>query len=123
MHVRIRRKRLDRPCVARSRRCCLPGLARCAGRGVGARVARGDTVSNWRDDCTPRRMNMSWIDQRPDDAMDGAFMAVAPEPFSSIDPPAFREAMALLGAAVHVVTSAGVGGKTGFTATAVCSVS
>ena len=66
---------------------------------------------------------MSWIDQRPDDAMDGAFMAVAPEPFVSIEPTVFREAMARLGAAVHVVTSAGVGGKTGFTATAVCSVS
>ena len=66
---------------------------------------------------------MSWIDQRPDDAMDGAFMAVAPEPLECIDAPAFREAMARLGAAVHVVTSAGPAGKTGFTATAVCSVS
>src|SRR5271166_5735467 len=66
---------------------------------------------------------MSWIDQRPDDAMDGAFTAVAPESISSIDAPAFREAMARLGAAVHVVTTAGPGGKTGFTATAVCSVS
>ena len=36
---------------------------------------------------------------------------------------AFRDAMSRLGAAVHVVTSAGPGGKTGFTATAVCSVS
>ena len=66
---------------------------------------------------------MSWIDQRPDDAMDGAFTAVAPEPIVSVEPAAFREAMARLGAAVHVVTSAGPGGKTGFTATAVCSVS
>ena len=66
---------------------------------------------------------MSWIDQRPDDAMDGAFTAVAPEPIVSVEPSAFREAMARLGAAVHVVTSAGPGGKTGFTATAVCSVS
>ena len=65
---------------------------------------------------------MSWIDQRPDDAMDGAFTAVAPEPIASIEPPAFREAMARLGAAVHVVTSAGPAGRTGFTATAVCSV-
>ena len=31
--------------------------------------------------------------------------------------------MSRLGAAVHVVTTAGAGGKTGFTATAVCSVS
>jgi flavin reductase len=35
----------------------------------------------------------------------------------------FREAMSRLGAAVHVVTTAGPGGKTGATATAVCSVS
>jgi flavin reductase (DIM6/NTAB) family NADH-FMN oxidoreductase RutF len=66
---------------------------------------------------------MSWIDQRPDDAMDGAFTAVAPEPVTSVDPPEFREAMSRLGAAVHVVTTAGPAGKTGFTATAVCSVS
>jgi flavin reductase len=66
---------------------------------------------------------MSWIDQRPDDAMDGAFTAVAPEPVVSLDAPAFREAMSRLGAAVHVVTTAGPAGKTGFTATAVCSVS
>jgi flavin reductase len=66
---------------------------------------------------------MSWIDQRPDDAMDGAFTAVGPEPIVSVDAAAFREAMARLGAAVHVVTTAGPGGKTGFTATAVCSVS
>jgi flavin reductase len=66
---------------------------------------------------------MSWIDQRPDDAMDGAFTAVGPEPVLTIDPAAFREAMSRLGAAVHVVTTAGPGGKTGATATAVCSVS
>jgi flavin reductase (DIM6/NTAB) family NADH-FMN oxidoreductase RutF len=65
---------------------------------------------------------MSWIDQRPDDAMDGAFTAVAPDPVTSIDSPAFREAMSRLGAAVHVVTTAGAAGKSGFTATAVCSV-
>ncbi len=66
---------------------------------------------------------MSWIDQRPDDAMDGAFAAVAPEPVAAVEPAVFREAMSRLGAAVHVVTSAGIAGKTGFTATAVCSVS
>src|ERR1700728_3790473 len=66
---------------------------------------------------------MSWIDQRPDDAMDGAFTAVAPEPIVSVEPTLFREAMARLGAAVHIVTSAGPGGKTGVTATGVCSVS
>jgi flavin reductase len=65
---------------------------------------------------------MSWIDQRPDDAMDGAFTAVPPAPVISVDSPLFREAMSRLGAAVHIVTSAGPSGKTGFTATAVCSV-
>ncbi len=66
---------------------------------------------------------MSWIDQRPDDAMDGAFTAVAPGPIVSVESLAFREAMSRLGAAVHVVTTAGAAGKSGFTATAVCSVS
>jgi flavin reductase len=66
---------------------------------------------------------MSWIDQRPDDAMDGAFTAVGPEIVPTVEPAAFREAMSRLGAAVHVVTTAGPGGKTGATATAVCSVS
>ncbi len=55
--------------------------------------------------------------------MDGAFTAEVPEPIVSVEPAVFREAMARLGAAVHIVTSAGPGGKTGFTATAVCSVS
>src|SRR5271170_5092248 len=72
---------------------------------------------------TRRSDHMSWIDQRPDDAMDGAFTAVGPDPIMSVEPAVFREAMARLGAAVHVVTSAGLAGKTGFTATAVCSVS
>jgi flavin reductase len=67
---------------------------------------------------------MSWIDQRPDDAMDGAFAAVSPAPpVASVDQLAFREAMSRIGAAVHIVTTAGIAGKTGFTATAVCSVS
>ena len=66
---------------------------------------------------------MSWIDQRPDDAMDGAFTAVPQEAIASVEPGIFRDAMARLGAAVHVVTSAGPAGRTGFTATAVCSVS
>jgi flavin reductase len=66
---------------------------------------------------------MSWIDQRPDDAMDGAFTVVAPAPMTSVDAKPFREAMSRLGAAVHVVTTAGPAGKSGFTATAVCSVS
>jgi flavin reductase len=66
---------------------------------------------------------MSWIDQRPDDAMDGAFTAVGPGSIASVESAAFREAMSRLGAAVHVVTTGGLAGKTGFTATAVCSVS
>jgi len=66
---------------------------------------------------------MNWTDQRPDDAMAGAFEAIGPEPILTVAAPLFREAMCRLGAAVHVVTTAGPGGKTGFTATAVCSVS
>jgi flavin reductase (DIM6/NTAB) family NADH-FMN oxidoreductase RutF len=66
---------------------------------------------------------MSWIDQRPDDAMDGAFAAVGPEIVRTVEPATFREAMSRLGAAVHVISTAGPGGKAGVTATAVCSVS
>jgi flavin reductase len=62
---------------------------------------------------------MSWIDQHPD--MAGAFAEVAAA--KSVDPQLFREAMSRLGAAVHVVTTDGPYGKTGFTATAVVSVS
>ncbi len=65
---------------------------------------------------------MSWINQRPDDAMDGAFTAVGPEPVCTVDVGPFREAMSRLGAAVHVITTSGPGGKTGATATAACSV-
>ena len=54
---------------------------------------------------------MTWTDQRPDDAMDGAFTAVGPEPVRTVEPAVFREAMSRLG------------GKAGTTATAVCSVS
>jgi flavin reductase (DIM6/NTAB) family NADH-FMN oxidoreductase RutF len=66
---------------------------------------------------------MSWIDQRPDDAMDGAFAAVGPEIVRTVEPATFREAMSRHGAAVHVISTAGPGGKAGVTATAVCSVS
>jgi flavin reductase len=66
---------------------------------------------------------MSWIEQRPDDAMAGAFEAFGPEPVKSVEAGAFREAMARLGAAVNVITTAGPAGRAGFTATAVCSVS
>ena len=66
---------------------------------------------------------MSWIDQRPDDAMAGAFEAIGPDAVVTVAPAQFREAMSRLGAAVHVITTAGPGGKAGTTATAVCSVS
>jgi len=66
---------------------------------------------------------MSWIDQRPDDAMAGAFEAIGPEPVKTVDPALFRDAMSRLGAAVHVVATDGPAGRAGFTATAVCSVS
>ena len=66
---------------------------------------------------------MSWLDQRPDDAMMGSFEAYAPEHIATVDPTQFREAMSQLGAAVHVVTTAGPAGTAGFTATAVVSVS
>jgi flavin reductase len=66
---------------------------------------------------------MSWLDQRPDDAMMGSFEAYAPEHVTTVDPGQFREAMSQLGAAVHVVTTAGPAGRAGFTATAVVSVS
>lgn len=55
--------------------------------------------------------------------MAGAFEAIGPDAVITVAPAQFREAMSRLGAAVHVVTSAGKAGKTGFTATAVCSVS
>src|SRR2546423_13238591 len=66
---------------------------------------------------------MSWFDQRPDDAMMGSFEAVGAEHIATVEPVQFREAMSQLGAAVHVVTTAGPAGTAGFTATAVCSVS
>lgn len=71
----------------------------------------------------PSRVPMSWIDQRPDDAMAGAFEAIGPQPVATVEPARFREAMSRLGAAVHVITTAGAGGRAGVTATAVCSVS
>jgi flavin reductase len=62
---------------------------------------------------------MSWIDQHDD--MAGAFAAV--DELKTVDVRPFRDAMCRLGAAVHVITSDGPAGKTGFTATAVSSVS
>jgi len=66
---------------------------------------------------------MSWLDQRPDDAMMGSFEAVGAEHIHTVDQAQFREAMSRLGAAVHVITTAGPAGTAGFTATAVVSVS
>ena len=63
------------------------------------------------------------MDQRPDDAMDGGFTAVGPAPVRTVEAAAFRDAMSRLGAAVHVISTAGPGGKAGATATAACSVS
>ena len=56
---------------------------------------------------------MSWFDQRPDDAMMGSFEAVGAEHVATVEPAQFREAMSQLGAAVHVVTTAGPGGHGG----------
>ncbi len=46
-----------------------------------------------------------------------------PPPEPAVDAPAYREAMARIASAVHLVTTDGPGGRAGFTATAVCSVS
>jgi flavin reductase len=66
---------------------------------------------------------MTWIDQPPNGIAVGAFEAIAPESVATVDAKMFRDGMSQLGAAVHVVTTDGPGGKAGFTATAVCSVS
>src|SRR4030095_9001971 len=52
---------------------------------------------------------MSWIDQRPDDAMDGAFTALGPEPVRTVEPTVFREAMSRLRAGVRGTTTARTG--------------
>jgi flavin reductase len=44
------------------------------------------------------------------------------EPTVAVEKQAYREAMARLGAAVNVITTDGPGGRAGFTASAVCSV-
>ena len=56
--------------------------------------------------------------RKPDD-----FEVIGREAVKTLEPALFREAMSRLGTAVHVVTTAGPGGRTGLTATAVCSVS
>lgn len=70
----------------------------------------------------PARRAMSWIDQRPEDP-DGVRGPADEARGEVVAPALFREAMARLGAAVHVVSTDGPGGRAGFTATAVCSVS
>lgn len=55
--------------------------------------------------------------------MVGAFDVIAPVEVKAVEAPRFREAMSLYGAAVHIITTDGPGGKTGITATAVNSVS
>src|SRR4051812_36442231 len=64
---------------------------------------------------------MSWFDQRPDDAMMGSFEAVGAEHIHTVEAAQFREAMAQLGAAVHVVTTAGPAGRGGVEGTPVGS--
>jgi flavin reductase len=66
---------------------------------------------------------MTWIDQPADRVAVGAFEAIAPESVETVDGKIFREGMSRFGTAVNVVTTDGPGGKAGFTATAVCSVS
>lgn len=66
---------------------------------------------------------MTWIDQRRDGIVVAAIEAVGPESVATVEAQMFRDGMAQVGAAVHVVTTDGPGGKAGFTATAVCSVS
>jgi flavin reductase len=61
---------------------------------------------------------MNWIDQRPDETGEGASASVV-----TVDAKTFRDAMSRSGAAVHIITTSGDAGKTGFTATAVTSVS
>lgn len=68
------------------------------------------------------KADVSWIDHWPDDAA-GGFEAAAASALRTVDTGLFREAMARLGAAVHVITTDGPAGRTGVTATAVCSVS
>lgn len=54
--------------------------------------------------------------------MTGLAFAPLPEPVLEVNQKAFREAMARMGAAVHVITTDGVAGPGGFTASAVTSV-
>ena len=61
---------------------------------------------------------MSWIDNSPQ-----TIWGVETFERALAEPALFREAMARLGAAVHIITTQGSAGRAGFTATAVASVS
>ena len=58
---------------------------------------------------------MSWIDQRPDDAMDGAFTVVGPETVRTVEPAAFREPVYVVvrRACEHGIASRRQGGEAG----------
>ena len=49
---------------------------------------------------------MSWLDQRPDDAMMGSFEAVGQEHIATVDAAQFREAMAQLGGGLAFTSQA-----------------
>jgi flavin reductase len=66
---------------------------------------------------------MIWDDQRPDDSTGVALLAEPPIWPDTVEAHLFRSGMSRLGAAVHIVTTAGQGGRNGFTATAVSSIS
>ena len=66
---------------------------------------------------------MSWIDNSPVSVWERDQAATAEPGAPVAEPGVFREAMSRLGAAVHIVTTAGAAGRAGFTATAVASVS
>ncbi len=68
---------------------------------------------------------MSWIDNSPVSVWerDQAAAATAAGAPPLAETATFREAMSRLGAAVHIITTAGAAGRAGFTATAVASVS
>jgi flavin reductase len=61
--------------------------------------------------------------QKSEDAKDMADAASRTDGAASVASEAYRDAMARLASAVHLVTTDGLGGRAGFTASAVCSVS
>jgi flavin reductase len=67
--------------------------------------------------------SMSPVEQNKIQAGDAVGNPADTTVHNTVEPNAFREAMSRVSASVHVVTTSGPGGKAGFTATAVCSVS